>query len=161
MNILFLKSDKCNQKILNVVTNENFIESEEIIIENNLDNIWRLTIPCIGLDAEIADGTDDEVLNNWIGHFETTGYSDGNIALAAHNRGYPVNYFENIKNLEFGDEIIYYYHGIALRFSVSEMNIIKDTQVEVLENTEEKIITLITCVENEPEYRRCVIGKEK
>ncbi|MBR3152364.1 MAG: class D sortase [Clostridia bacterium] len=159
---MFFKSDKDNPEILNetYVTNENLVKDEEILNENNLDNIWRLTIPCIGLEADIVDGTDEETLNNWIGHFETTGYTGGNVALAAHNRGYPVNYFENIKSLEFGDEIIYYYHGSVLRYSVSEMNIIKDTQVEVLENTEDNIITLITCVENEPEYRRCVVGKE-
>ena len=39
--------------------------------------------------------------------------------------------------------------------------IIKDTDVKVLDNTEENVLTLITCVENEPEYRRCVQAKEK
>ena len=29
-----------------------------------------------------------------------------------------------------------------------------------MERTEENTITLITCIENEPEYRRCVKGIE-
>ncbi len=30
-----------------------------------------------------------------------------------------------------------------------------------MEKTEENEITLITCIENEPEYRRCIKGIEK
>ena len=37
--------------------------------------------------------------------------------------------------------------------------IIKDTDTYVIENTKENIITLITCVENKPELRRCVQGR--
>ena len=39
--------------------------------------------------------------------------------------------------------------------------IIKDIDWEPLENTKENKITLITCVENEPEYRRCIQAIEK
>ena len=39
--------------------------------------------------------------------------------------------------------------------------IIKDTDWTNLEESDGNIITLITCVENQPEYRRCVQGKEK
>lgn len=140
---------------------ENTYEKNYNIEKDVVDNNWRLTIPAIGLDADISEGTDEETLNKWIGHFEMTGYVEGNIALAAHNRGYPVNYFKDVKNLAYGDEIIYYYHGTLLKYKVIEMNIIRDTQVEVLENTEENIITLITCLEDEPEFRRCVIGVEE
>ena len=40
----------------------------------------------------------------------------GNIALAAHNRGYKVNYFQDLKKLEIGDEIYYSYKNIKRRF---------------------------------------------
>ena len=151
-----LKSD-CPQFFYDISNDEERIfncKTEEKII----DDEWRLIIPVIGLDGEIKNGISDEILNSWIGHFEMTGILDGNICLAAHNRGYAVNYFENIKNLKLDDEIIYYYHGIKKEYKVSKINIIKDTQVEVLDDTNENIITLITCVENEPEYRRCIVG---
>ena len=70
---------------------------------------WYLEIPTIDLQAEIAEGTDEENLNKNIAHFEETVKENGNIGLAAHNRGYKVNYFENIKNLEKGDKIYYIY----------------------------------------------------
>ena len=85
----------------------------------------------------------------------------GNVCLAAHNRGYPVNYFQDLKTLRQEDEIYYYTQEGRKCYLVEEMKIIEETDVRCLENTEENRLTLITCVENEPNYRRCVIGKEK
>ena len=73
---------------------------------------WEIEIPKINLKAEIKDGTDQENLNKNIGHFIESGYINGNICLAAHNRGYKVNYFQNLKQLEKGDKIIYKYNSI-------------------------------------------------
>ena len=58
--------------------------------------IWKIEIPKINLNAEIKDGVDQENLNKYVGHFEESGYISGNICLAAHNRGYKVNYFQNL-----------------------------------------------------------------
>lgn len=147
------------------IYNENSIYTNEIIhVSNNLnENIvinqeWKLEIPKINLEAHIAEGTSSEILNQYIGHFEETSKQYGNIALAAHNRGYTVNYFKDLKELEIGDEIYYNYNGIQNIYMVNFKNIIKDTDVEVLKNTEDNIITLITCVENQPENRRCIQG---
>ena len=123
-------------------------------------NTWKLVIKAIGLEAEIADGTSQEVMNKYIGHFENTSIWDGNIGLAAHNRGYPVNYFANIKNLKTDDIIEYYHNGNVRKYKVKIVTIIPDTDWTYLSNTNDNRITLITCVENEPEYRRCIQGIE-
>ena len=60
--------------------------------------------------------------------------------------------------------IIPFFHSLQyFLFSgaYTKNKIIKDTDIDVLENTEENILTLITCVENEPNYRRCVQAEEK
>ncbi len=119
---------------------------------------WKIKIPKINLDAQINDGTDDENLNKYVAHFDESAYIKGNICLAAHNRGYDVNYFGRIKELEDGDEIIYEYKQMKLKYKVTQNKIIKDTDIDVIDNTDENLITLITCVENQPEYRRCVRG---
>lgn len=126
---------------------------------NQEQNNWQIEIPKINLKAQIKEGTDPENLNKYVGHFEESQYTKGNICLAAHNRGYKVNYFKNLKTLEKGDEIIYKFKNVKLTYKVTENKIIKDTDIEVIENTKENIITLITCVENQPEKRRCVKGK--
>lgn len=139
-------------EIVNVSNELNFINSENIINKE----IWKLEIPKINLTADIAEGTSEEILNKYVGHFEESQNEFGNIALAAHNRGYPVNYFRNLKKLEIGDEIYYTYNGIKNIYKVITKKIIKETEVEILENTKENILTLITCVENEPKLRRCI-----
>ena len=100
-------------------------------------------------------------MDKFVGHFEETTKTNGNVGLAAHNRGYPVNYFKNIKQLKEGDEINYKYYEYEKSYIVVENKIIKDTDWKSLENTKENRITLITCVENEPEYRRCIQAVEK
>ena len=122
---------------------------------------WYLKIPRIFLEAEIAEGTTTEVMNTYIGHFEERAKKEGNICLAAHNRGYPVNYFQNLKLLKKGDKIVYKYQNFKKEYEVTENYIIKDTDWSCMEKTEENEITLITCIENEPEYRRCIKGIEK
>ncbi len=150
------------------ICNENSVYTNETInISNTVNNLfndenivinkeWKLEIPRINLIADIAEGTSSEILNQYIGHFEETSKEIGNVALAAHNRGYPVNYFKDLKELEIDDEVYYIYNGNKSIYKVNIKKIIKDTEVEVLENTKENMLTLITCVENKPELRRCI-----
>ena len=145
--------------------NQNIMEeieekTSEIQIEEKHD-IWQIEIPKISLKATISEGTTEEILNKYVGHFEITSRQLGNIGLAAHNRGYEVNYFKDLKLLEQGDEIIYKYNEFEKIYEVEKSRIIKDTDWEYLEETEENMLTLITCVENQPEYRRCIQAIEK
>ena len=121
---------------------------------------WYIEIPIISLRANIKEGTEKETLDDYVGHFEETQKENGNVGLAAHNRGYKNNYFENIKKLKEDDSIFYNYKGKIKEYKVEKISIIKDTDWNCLENTEKNIITLITCVENQPEYRRCIQGRQ-
>lgn len=134
-------------------------KAEEKTPEKN--EIWQIEIPKISLNASIAEGTTKEILNQYVGHFEETSKKEGNIGLAGHNRGYEVNYFKDLKLLEKGDEIKYKYNEFEKIYEVEKCRIIKDTDWDYLENTEENMLTLITCIENQPEYRRCIQAVEK
>lgn len=125
----------------------------------NTEN-WYIEIPKLNLKAEISEGTNAEILNKFVGHFEDTDFWNGNVCLAAHNRGYDVNYFENIKELEIGDEIFYEYKGNKRKYTVKIRDIIKETNWSYLEKYEDNRLTLITCVEDMPEYRRCIQAVE-
>lgn len=146
-------------EVENVNLENNIVEK---VVSNQVDNTneWSLEIPIISLKANISEGTTKEVMDTYIGHFEESPRDSGNICLAAHNRGYENNYFANLKKLKKGDEIIYRYKNVEKRYIVQKHEIIKDTDWTNLENTEENMITLITCVENEPEFRRCVQAEE-
>lgn len=117
---------------------------------------WKIKIPKISLEAKIASGTSEEVMNKYVGHFENTEKWKGNVGLAAHNRGYPVNYFNKLKELKIGDLIYYYTEFGEKKYKVIVTTIIKDIDWSYLKPTQDNRITLITCVENIPDKRRCV-----
>lgn len=145
-----------------IKSNVSIAKNETKTKENKTKNTvnWQLEIPKINLKAEIMEGTTKEIMDQYVGHFEETSKEKGNVGLAAHNRGYKVNYFQDLKKLKEGDEIFYTYNGKKRKYIVKIHKIIKDTDWTLLEKTEENRITLITCVENEPEYRRCIQGIE-
>ena len=63
-----------------------------------------LKIPAVGLSVRVYQGTDSKTLAKGVGHFEETSIWDGNVALAAHNRG-TNDYFGEIHTLDIGDRI--------------------------------------------------------
>ena len=96
----------------------------------------------------------------FVGHFENTSKWKGNIGLAAHNRGYPINYFSRLKELVNGDKIIYKSQNKTKIYSINLIKIIEDTDRSYLQETKDNRITLITCVENQPSKRLCVQAVE-
>ena len=153
-----IQNENIMQQNQNIISEESILSKQKSQEENN---IWQIEIEKISLKAKIAEGTSKEILNKYIGHFEETQKEKGNIGLAAHNRGYDVNYFKDLKLLKEGDEIKYKHNQYENTYEVTKNIIIKDTDWQYLENTEDNTLTLITCVENEPDYRRCVQAVEK
>lgn len=121
---------------------------------------WRVEIPKIGVIAPIKSGTTQNILATAVGHFENSMTWKGNVALAGHNRGYNCNFFQDIKRLEKGDKIIYYTNKGKREYKVILNKIIPQTDWSYVENTKDNRLTLITCVENMYEYRRCVQAVE-
>lgn len=154
---LVLKTSKVNPIKENVEEN---IEIDEAVENQYKINEWRIFISKINLDAPILEGTTKEILRRGVGHFTSTSKWDGNVVLAAHNRGYKYNFFQEIKRLEIGDIIEYQTEQGKRTYEVCGKEKIKETNLSILESTKENKLTLITCVENMPEYRLCIQAKE-
>lgn len=154
---LVLKTSQVNPIKENVEGN---IEIDKAVENQYKINEWRIFISKINLDAPILEGTTQEVLRRGVGHFTSTSKWDGNVVLAAHNRGYKYNFFQEIKRLEIGDIIEYQTEQGKRTYEVCGKEKIKETDLSILENTKENKLTLITCVENMPEYRLCIQAKE-
>ena len=107
-------------------------------------------------DGEIKEGSSNEVLENYIGHIEETSKYDGNVGLAAHNRGNEYSYFARINELEPGDEIIYQSKFGERKYKVIDKKEILETDWSLLGNTKENKLTLITCIRNKVNQRLCV-----
>lgn len=134
----------------------NTVDAGKMNNSQYISNNWRIKISKIHLDAPIMEGTEQEILRKAVGHFEISSTWNGNVALAAHNRGYEYNYFAEIKKLELGDIIIYQTEYGERKYEVVINEIIKETDLSYIQDTKENKLTLITCEENKREYRRCI-----
>jgi len=145
------------------IMQKQIIEQEHLATNHTKEEIqiWQIEIPKISLIATISEGTTKEVLKQYVGHFENTPKQQGNIGLAAYNRGYDINYFKDLKMLKEGDEIKYTHNGFEKLYEVEKCRIIRNTEWEYLEETEDNMLTLITYIENQPKYRRCIQAVEK
>jgi len=90
LNLLIDNLDNLNNKKIVKITDNISVakefkdnQTEEII---NEDTCWSIEIPSINLTAKIAEGTTEEIMNEYVGHFENTELWNGNVGLAAHNR---------------------------------------------------------------------------
>lgn len=78
-----------NTKPEKIVSNEVQTKelTEKIDKEKTIEaNGWSIEVSKINLKADIAEGTSEEVMNKYVGHFENTEIWQGNVGLAAHNR---------------------------------------------------------------------------
>lgn len=156
------------------INSKELVNLEEIKTDNKFENVtyekeenvWDdsvlgiLSIEKIGLSATVKEGTTDEVLSNYIGHIEETAMYDGNIALAAHNRGYENSYFARLNELEIGDTVRYKTKFYDRTYIVDNIQVIYETDWSLLQATKENRLTMITCISNHKEQRLCVQATE-
>ena len=122
-------------------------------------SIGTLKIPAVGLTVNVYQGTDNAALAKGAGHFTETSIWNGNIAIAGHNRG-VTNHFGKIHTLDIGDEITLTTTLGTRAYTVYSVEKIAVDDGSVLDSTSGNIITLITCVMDQPSYRWCVKAAE-
>lgn len=159
------EKEKDNTIVVNDIEQELTVDSDDDIdLQNEDEVIGTLEIPKLELSAPIKEGIDQEILVEYIGHFNNSSVWDGNICLAAHNRGSSVkHYFDRINELVNGDSIIYKTKLGERSYQVIETKEIENTDWSITDSkTDDKnTITLVTCITNHPEKRFCVIAEEK
>jgi sortase A len=115
-------------------------------------SIGTLFIPKLNKTIKVYEGESLENMKKGIGHFESTSVWDGNVALAGHNRG-ATAYFGFVKDLAVGDAVTYTTKYGTRTYQVSGKVKIAETDYSGLGWSAEDIISLITCVADEPAYR--------
>lgn len=122
--------------------------------------LGTLKIPALDLSVKIYQGTDSKTLAKGIGHFEETSIWDGNVALAAHNRG-TNSYFGKIHTLDTGDTIRLTTKLGTRTYEVVSVSKVTETDRSGLATTSDNCLTLYTCVRNERDQRWCVRAVER
>ena len=145
--------------------------ANEIIAEETNTNLSKekiLEIPSLNLKAKVMEGTDENILSNYIGQYtEYDNSSEGNnkenkdnvkLAFLSYNYGDKrKKYFTNLKELEYGDKIIYN-DGQTEKTYIVETNKLVHNDLETIKSSDKKSILLFTYVIDMPDAMRCVIA---
>ena len=110
----------------------------------------HLRIPKIGVDKIMVEGVTLRDLKKGPGHYPDSPLpgQKGNAAIAGHRTTYGAP-FNRIDELVAGDEILVDTAQGEFRYLVTEQQIVKPTQTEVLEDKGDDRLTLTSC---HPEY---------
>lgn len=122
-------------------------------------HLGTLKIPAIDFSVKIYEGTDSDTLHKGVGHFEDSSIWSGNVALAGHNRG-TMQPFNKLHKLEVGDEVTLKTKLGTRTYKVVSVSKIDYDDRSGLAVTRENRLTLYTCVQDESEYRWCVVCTE-
>jgi len=106
--------------------------------------IGRIEVPRVQLSAAILDGVDTGTLDRAVGHVPGTAYpgeAKGRVALAAHRD----SFFRNLGDLKRGDTIRLSTGSRMREYKVESTEVVKPDQTDVLAQTSDSMLTLITC----------------
>jgi len=105
--------------------------------------LGRIEISRIGVAAMILEGIDGRTLRHAVGHIPGTPLpgQPGNVALAGHRD----TFFRGLRNIHKEDEItLTTLHG-SYRYRVDSTQVVEPEDTEVLDNSFDDILTLVTC----------------
>lgn len=122
-------------------------------------SLGTLKIPSIGLTVKVFEGTGSAPLLKGAGHFEGTSIWAGNVCVAGHNRGVR-NDFGRIHTLRPGDTITFTTRLGARTYAVTGVSKVSVNDVSGLDPSSVNMISLYTCVNDQPAYRWCVTAVE-
>lgn len=117
--------------------------------------IGRLSIPSIGLNKYVYEGTSQASMRKGLAHFDCTSGWRGNIGLAGHNRGSSAS-FAHLKDVSIGDTVSYTTAYGTLTYVVSNITTVATTDTSGLQQDGMNKITMYTCKANQPNVKLCV-----
>jgi len=116
---------------------------QESLKANTNTPIGVLEIAKIHLRVPVFTGTGELSLSGGAGWIEGTGWpgKDGNVGIASHRDGF----FRGLKDVRIGDEVKLVTHGEIDLYVVDRIEVVKPTDVRVLEPGNGSKVTLVTC----------------
>jgi sortase A len=106
-------------------------------------SIGEIQIPRLGLRAMIAQGESASILRRSVGHLSDTALPGevGNVVLAGHRD----TFFRPLSGVRAGDSITLKSRDGEFEYLVESTSVVAPSEVEVLEPTGGRTLTLITC----------------
>lgn len=130
-------------------------------ISDDYDDRYRYTsileIPSIELKRGIV--SIDNEYNDVKYNIEFIKNDSDKLVFASHNGNYYYSYFDNLKDMELGDDIYFYVNNRKYRFIYSESYVIKkDGYADIYCDSDKKCIALITCLDGNDNAQIVYIG---
>ena len=122
---------------------ERIKEYRASISERNAGALALLRVPTLDIEAAVLPDSSDWALNRGLGWIEGTARPEenGNVGIAGHRDGF----FRGLKDVASGDAIELQLPDRIEQYRVSSITIVKPDDVSVLDPTNEKTLTLVTC----------------
>ncbi|MCX6807527.1 MAG: sortase [Patescibacteria group bacterium] len=137
-------------------------------LEQNVPVVEAAVEPLLNQDWNALEKQIQADLQNGVVHYPATARpgTGGNTVITGHSSYYPwdagryKSVFALLEKLEAGDQFSVFYHQKEYKYKVESKNIIKATDVSVLNQDGDERVTLITCWPTGTNYKRLVvIGK--
>jgi len=128
---------------------------------------FKIVISKIGIEKDVNEGADENILNKGPGHFPGTALPNektGNVVIFGHSAKTQEHDdpFGRLDELGKDDEVKLIYERKEYKYQVTEKKIIDSTDMSVTDPAEESTLTLITCIKPDfPKDKRLVIRAQK
>jgi sortase A len=122
-----------------------------------------ISIPRLGIDQSIVQGTDEEALRNGVGQVLNGAYpaaETGNVVFAAHNDIYA-QLFKDLDQMQIGDEFTVQTQSRTFVYRVTGYDIVDPTDVHVMDDQGRATATLISCYPFRVNDKRYVVFAER
>lgn len=130
--------------------NSSSIEQRLVNLNKEGEEIAIIEIPSIDLKSVITQGTSNENLKYYLGHFMNTRMpgEPGNFCIAGHNSNMYNEILNNIHLVKYDDEIKIITRDKEYIYKVKEKKIVEPTDVSILEDDgDRKLMTIVTCTD--------------
>jgi sortase A len=137
-----LRQAEGNRQLDRALTHKAPIPAPNIVIPDG-ELIGRVEIPKLHLSAVVFQGSDSSVLDHGVGHVDSTALpgQPGNVVLAAHRD----TLFRPLRNIRKGDLVTVTTESGLRNYRVDSTEVVKPTDISVLNPTAKPTLTLITC----------------
>lgn len=110
----------------------------------------RIRVPSVAIDLPILHGTDDDTLRRGVGHLFGSSLPVGgertHSVLTAHNALTEARLFDDLDQVEVGDDIVLTVAGEQLVYRVDQIQVVEPSDISALRLADgEDQVTLVTC----------------
>ncbi|MBN1537278.1 MAG: class D sortase [Anaerolineales bacterium] len=121
----------------------------------------RIQIPAIKVDAPVVQGDGWEQLKKGVGQHAGTANpgEKGNVVLSAHNDIFG-EIFRDLDKLKPGDQLVVFTNQRSYTYVVSQVKIVEPTSVDAMAQTNQPLLTLVSCYPYMVDDQRIVVSAQ-